>query len=512
METNVNPEDTGHAFTYVMDKNVPPRLSRFIADFFEGQNILKTENEDTSDISIVYQPSNDAELNTDKVAGVMNLYQIWGITVPFSEYAKIQESSEYVNDGIAISEVSKLIDSYSPSELLGEKYSISVSPETGTVTTTKLITLQEIKPNEIFIDGGNGDIPIVRSTWEKNTYPLIQQIQITGPDHLISLLSSELSESGFLENNNYMTELPDPKSFVTVIKTGTSVTGGPGWELCERMKGRADYPIDNVKKLMKEADISVISNETSFVPDCIQPAGTTSFCGKNSYLQNILDMGIDIISLTGNHMCDYGENYFSDMLDLYTENNLRFFGSGKNSDNAWEPLVIETNAGKIAFIGFNMMGPQGVLAGERKTGAAYYDPEKLKESITKAESNSDIIWVDTHLWPEYGTDPSSEQISISREAIDLGADIVTGVSSHEIQGMTFYKNKPIFYGLGNFLFDQMWSLETRQGIVLSVTLYEGKIVHIDLLPTQMYDYCQPRFLDGTARNDVINYFMAISNL
>lgn len=510
--TNTNIKSNEPTFTYAMDQNVPPRLSQFINDYFEDNNIKRTETFDGTDISIVYQPSNEAEIGTDISTRIIDLYQIWGITVPFSEYARKLELSEYSKKEIIISEVSRLIDSYSPLELLGEKYSISVSPETEGSAKTKLITIQEIKPDEIFIDGGNGDIPIVRSTWESNSYPLIQHIQVSGPEHLISSLSSELSQTGFLEKNNYVTKLPVPTSFVNIIKTGTTVTGGPGWELCERMKGRIDYPIDNVKKFMKKADISIISNEASFVPDCIQPAGTTSFCGKNTYLQNILDMGIDIISLTGNHMSDYGDDYFSDTLNLYTENNIRYFGSGTNLENAWEPLIIDTTAGKIAFIGFNLMGPHGVLAGENKTGTAYYDPEKLKVSINKAKKNSDIIWVDTHLWPEYGTEPSPEQISISQEAIDLGADIVTGVSSHEIQGMTFYKNKPIFYGLGNFLFDQMWSEETRRSLVLSITLFDGNIVHIDVLPTTLYDYCQPKLLEGTERNDVINYFMSISDL
>jgi poly-gamma-glutamate capsule biosynthesis protein CapA/YwtB (metallophosphatase superfamily) len=499
-------------YTYAIEPGTPPKLSTFIADHFESLGILEAGEQNDPDISVTFQPSANTDNQADDDEDIIDLYQIWGVTVPFSEYVHLQASSENFNESVIITDVSRLIDSHSPSELLGEFFPISVSGETEAVTKAKLITLQESTPDEIFIDGRNGDIPIVLRSLEEYTYPFIQHVRVSGPRHIMSSLSAELAGSGFIEENNYLTQLPDPGSFVTVLKTGTSVTGGPGWELCERVKGRADYPIDNVKDTMTDADISIISNETSFVPGCTQPAGTTSFCGKPSYLQNIRDMGVDVISLTGNHMADYGRDYFSDMLDLYTENDISYFGSGKDSDSAWEPLVIDTNAGKIAFIGYNMMGPEGVLAGENDTGAAYYDSDRLAESIEKARNISDIVWVDTHLWPEYGTTPSSDQISLSQEAIDLGADIVTGVSSHEIQGMTFYKNKPIFYGLGNFLFDQMFSIETRQGMALSVTLYEGRIVHIELLPTHMYDYCQPRFLEGSSRLDLIQYFMSISDL
>ena len=77
--------------------------------------------------------------------------------------------------------------------------------------------------------------------------------------------------------------------------------------------------------------------------------------------------------------------------------------------------------------------------------------------------------------------------------------------------MTFVDEKPVFYGLGNFLFDQMWSQETRQGLVLEVTLYDGAIRRIELLPTIMHDYCQPRFAEGQDKNDLIQYFFSISN-
>jgi poly-gamma-glutamate synthesis protein (capsule biosynthesis protein) len=129
-----------------------------------------------------------------------------------------------------------------------------------------------------------------------------------------------------------------------------------------------------------------------------------------------------------------------------------------------------------------------------------------------ASEKADIIWVDTHLWPEYGTSPTNDQQQYSREAVTLGADIVTGVSSHEIQGMTFINETPVFYGLGNFLFDQMWSDETRQGLVLEITLYDNAIRKIELLPTVMYEYCQPRFVEDNQKDTLLDYFFSISNL
>ncbi|MFH1547140.1 MAG: CapA family protein [bacterium] len=290
------------------------------------------------------------------------------------------------------------------------------------------------------------------------------------------------------------------------------MAGGPGWELCERVKGSLSYPINEIKDELENADLAIISNESSFVEGCSQGAGTTSFCGKPTYIQNLLDMGIDVVSLTGNHMNDYGRDYFTDTLDLYTENEIQYFASGKNSTEAWEPLIVQTDAGTIAFMGINRMGPDGVLATDSLAGTAYYVQETFLEKLDEVKDNVDIVWLDTHLWPEYGTTPTQEQVTITQTAIENGVDIVTGVSSHEPLRMTFYKGKPIFYGLGNFLFDQMWSEETRLGMVPKIHIYNGKIVNIEILPTRLYDYCQPRFLEDEDRTSVLEYFVGISEL
>jgi poly-gamma-glutamate synthesis protein (capsule biosynthesis protein) len=209
-------------------------------------------------------------------------------------------------------------------------------------------------------------------------------------------------------------------------------------------------------------------------------------------------------------MNDYGRDYFTDTLNFYSENDLLYFASGTNSTQAWTPLSIETEAGKITMIGYNRMGPDGVIATESLTGTAYYTQDDFLNSLGLVPEDTDILWLDTHLWPEYGTTPTTEQITLTQEAVDNGVDLVTGVSSHEIQSITFYEDTPIFYGLGNFWFDQMWSEETRTGITLRIYAYEGKIRNIEILPTKVYDYCQPRFLEGDEKQEVLEYLIEIS--
>ena len=72
--------------------------------------------------------------------------------------------------------------------------------------------------------------------------------------------------------------------------------------------------------------------------------------------------------------------------------------------------------------------------------------------------------------------PLPKQIEIAKKLIDLGADMVYGSQAHVIQHVEFYKNKIIYYGLGNFLFDQIHSRGVRQAMFMDHYFYKGRIV------------------------------------
>jgi hypothetical protein len=465
--------------------NIPENLSDLITNIADENNYEITDG--SADIHI----GSSEELS-------FTIYQFLVPTKPWSQLA--DTDPEY------ISEVSDPIDEYLVENIDQDYLDFNYSSVNGVV----LKTLSELDSTVISVPI-NGISPFDKSWWGEQNYPLTIEVEVGCADKkTLEEFKDILKKSEEFVSLGYTTEYPDPKDFVEIIKTGTTVAGGPGWELCESTKGDDQYPILEVKDVLENADLTIISNESSFVDGCIQGAGTTAFCGKTKYLQNLLTAGVDVVSLTGNHMNDYGRDYFTDTLNFYSENDILYFASGTNSTQAWAPLSIETKAGKITLIGYNRMGPDGVIATESLTGTAYYTQKDFLNSLDLVPEDTDIIWLDTHLWPEYGTTPTTEQITLTQEAVDNGVDFVTGVSSHEIQSITFYEDTPIFYGLGNFWFDQMWSQETRTGIALRVYVYEGKIRNIEILPTKVYNYCQPRFLTGDEKTEVLEYLVEIS--
>ncbi len=97
-----------------------------------------------------------------------------------------------------------------------------------------------------------------------------------------------------------------------------------------------------------------------------------------------------------------------------------------------------------------------------------------------------------------------DPVAIGHLAIDSGADIVIGNHPHWYQGVEVYRNRLITYAHGNFVFDQMWSEETRQGVVGTYTFFDDKLVAASWKPVRIYDYGQPRFEDPAYDQKVLS--------
>ena len=121
---------------------------------------------------------------------------------------------------------------------------------------------------------------------------------------------------------------------------------------------------------------------------------------------------------------------------------------------------------------------------------------------------------------EYTRTPTPAQIKFSHNAIDSGADLVIGNHPHWVQTIEQYKGKWIFYSLGNFIFDQMWSVDTRQGLTATLTFSAkggslparqagasgGKNIQlnkIELKPVMIDDYCCPRWANDNETKNIL---------
>jgi poly-gamma-glutamate synthesis protein (capsule biosynthesis protein) len=133
-------------------------------------------------------------------------------------------------------------------------------------------------------------------------------------------------------------------------------------------------------------------------------------------------------------------------------------------------------------------------ATEDLPGTAPLLAEVMREDVERLRPEVDFIVVMPHWGIEYVAEPEPEQVELAHALMDAGADLVVGNHAHWPKGIEVYKGKPIFYGTGNFLFDQSWSEDTSTGIFADVILYEDRAIQARPVPFIILDRSQPNFL------------------
>jgi poly-gamma-glutamate synthesis protein (capsule biosynthesis protein) len=305
----------------------------------------------------------------------------------------------------------------------------------------------------------------------------------------------------------------DPDSVAKVNMTGvTALTRSLATKIDS--SGNPAYPAERIGDFLKDADLTHVSNEVAFVPGCTPVAGVR-FCSDPDYIKTFEKSGVDIVELTGNHDNDYGAAYNSSSIEMYKDRGWDYFGGGLNADDAAKILYKEVKGTKVAFIGYNyydtMLGT-GALATDSHAGANSYSESKMKSDIEEARKNADVVIVDfqfqeCYSYPEgsgiyppcYRALSSPDQSGTFRKAVDFGADIVIGTQAHQPQTYEIYKDKMIFYGLGNLFFDQIYWVGTRHGMVLTHYMYGGKLIQTKITTTNYGNDMQTYVSTGEER-------------
>jgi hypothetical protein len=255
------------------------------------------------------------------------------------------------------------------------------------------------------------------------------------------------------------------------------------------------YPGSDIRDWLREADLTHISNEVSFWSKC-PPANPVRlemrFCSDPKYLELLNDVGMDFVELTGNHLQDWGNEPLLETLDIYRENNIPYYGGGRDLKEAQEPLKIEHHGNKLVFLGCNAAGPKDYWATDKQPGPAPCELDELIEKIIqlKAEGYIPIVTFQ-HIEVEDYKPHSAQRVDFNRVAAEAKPAIVSGSQSHSPQAMTIIGDTFVHYGLGNLFFDQMNEYNRREFIDRHY-FYEGKYIGTELLTAMLEDYSRPR--------------------
>lgn len=187
----------------------------------------------------------------------------------------------------------------------------------------------------------------------------------------------------------------------------------------------------------------------------------------------LIDANIDVALTANNHALDYDVAALSEQNAYLEQAGILHCGTGKNFDDAARPLFIKVNDIIIAL--FNVDATMNFFAAtEDKPGTFYLPPDKperwknfFAEKIADAKRKADVVFVAPHWSPKGLTEPIEPIKILGRLLIDCGADAVLGCHPHLVQGVETYKNRPIIYSPGNFLFDAIPRLGGAFLIVVS---------------------------------------------
>jgi len=168
-------------------------------------------------------------------------------------------------------------------------------------------------------------------------------------------------------------------------------------------------------------------------------------------IKAVQSAGFDVVGLANNHIMDYGENGLQETLSVCREHNIKTCDAEINLKEAQQPRIIDNNGVSIAIIA--IAGHEFNIATENTSRAAPLDLIDNIRQIDEEKSRADIVIVTIHGGNEYFPFPRPGLRKSYLFYVDKGADAIVCHHSHVPATYEIHNNRPIFYGLGNWIFD-----------------------------------------------------------
>ncbi|OGY84769.1 MAG: hypothetical protein A3F54_03200 [Candidatus Kerfeldbacteria bacterium RIFCSPHIGHO2_12_FULL_48_17] len=285
------------------------------------------------------------------------------------------------------------------------------------------------------------------------------------------------------KNINSTGEIPEQspdKNPVRVIAVGDIMLGRYVETL---MKQRGlDYPFTLTSADIRGADIAFGNLEGPIPLQHAQtPDNSLSFSFPQTTPGALPAAGFDIVSLANNHTYDRGAAGFTETQVALEKAGLLAVGNPVQAGPEYVREMVVRDQ-RIVWVAFNM------------TSRAFN--EEVAFATVRAARNGvdDVVLVSVHWGNEYQLQSAGFQQAAAHGFIDAGADAVIGHHPHVVQEVEVYAGRPIFYSLGNFIFDQYFSEDVQQGLVVEMEIFPERVDY-SLRPAQS-DLSQPQFMNA----------------
>lgn len=259
------------------------------------------------------------------------------------------------------------------------------------------------------------------------------------------------------------------------------------------VENRGRDPFEYIKKdkhILDSYDFRVVNLEGPIVVmdrnDCQQKIYNFQFAPNTT--EKLKEVGINMVNIANNHSLDCYRRGFNSTKDYLSKAGISYIGDMEHEKSYF---VKEIQGKKIAFVGIDAVTPPISVSG-------FYN------IIKKLKTENDYVVVNIHWGEEYNLGFTQAQKNLAHKLIDNGVDVIFGHHPHVVEPVEVYKNRVIFYSLGNFVFDQDFG-DTTVGLGAGVHFYESRVV-VEIYPFNIKKFA-PDFMKSEERKNFCKKYL-----
>ncbi|UII19415.1 CapA family protein [Fulvivirga ligni] len=264
-----------------------------------------------------------------------------------------------------------------------------------------------------------------------------------------------------------------------------------------------DYLLNDISHVFTEADYGVVNLEC---PIGTEPTPLTKkyvFLGNPESLTPLRSAGITHAIMANNHAYDHGRRVMTGTAKLLLENNIIPIGYGISQQDACTPVILEKGDIKVALFASVTLGLEAWMYLEDEPGMCQSTISDLVSSIKVYKENNpnSLIIVSLHWGLEYQRRPTSIQRREARALVSAGADAIIGHHPHVVQSYENIDGHPVFYSVGNLLFDNQNPI-THDGILVKLVINADRKIRPEIIPYHAED-CKPYIMPNPEKSKFI---------
>ena len=281
-----------------------------------------------------------------------------------------------------------------------------------------------------------------------------------------------------------------------------------------------------VKAMLDSADLALVNLECPFTERGVKLVKNFNFQARSELVEILKAGSIDLVTLANNHTMDYGSVGLEDTITTLKSAGIAYFGAGENLARARAPAILEAQGLRIGFLGYyfqtaaDMLEPRSLHATTTSPGVAgcYVDTDCIAQQVTddvrRLVPEVDAAIVYFHWGKENSTEVRDYQVTLAHLCIDLGCKAVLGAHPHRFQGVELYRNAPIFYSLGNFVYGGRKDPQDTFSAIALLHLRKDAPIAATVVPIQVTRWpeapFQPFVLANNARDEGLVRIAALS--